>query len=132
MKSLGRGLSSQSGHGKPGRNSVSSAARYTESKPTLQVLGSLGAYPTRSLHQILRRQRGGVQLFSIGLSRTRPSFGFFPLGAPDSEFGRILDAERVLVMAVAHGRRRPGYWQRRDVNLRDGEEVLRRLELDLG
>jgi plasmid stabilization system protein ParE len=25
----------------------------------------------------------------------------------------VLDANRVLVMAVAHARRRPGYWQRR-------------------
>ena len=27
---------------------------------------------------------------------------------------RRVDAERVLVMAVAHGRRRPGYWLRRE------------------
>jgi plasmid stabilization system protein ParE len=32
---------------------------------------------------------------------------------PYSLYYHILDPSRVLVLAVAHGRRRPGYWRRR-------------------
>ncbi|SRR5216683_1928898 len=77
-------------------------------------------YARRSL-QALRRFQGAVdqavERIASGPDQW-PPFGKSYRWVRASKFPyvlyyRILDGNRVLIMAVAHSRRRPGYWRRR-------------------